>query len=75
MIDDLDLCWDDDSVDTPEVMMAQFVMTDGDQGMTAEDAARALRILDEPPKLPLPLPRREGEVLVTPATDVLVGST
>ena len=74
VLDDLDLTWDDDSVETPPVMRAHFVQTDPDQGMTAQDAERCLEILAEPCKLPLPRPRREGEVLLTPTTEALVDS-
>ena len=71
VLDDLDLTWDDSSVETPEVMAARFVQTDPDQGMTAQDAGRALSILAEPFKLALPRPRRESEVLKAPAIDAL----
>ena len=72
VLDDLDLCWDDDSIEMPDVMAAHFVQTDGDVGMTAQDAEEALRILAEPCKGPLPLPRRRGEVLDTPGTSDIV---
>ena len=72
VLDDLDLTWDDSSVETPEVMAARFVQTDPDQGMTAQDAERALSILAEPFKLALPRPRRESEVLETPSIDALL---
>ena len=72
VLDDLDLTWDDDSVTTPSVMLDHFVQTDPDQGMTAEDAARALAILAEPCKGPLPPARKEGEVLTTPPSEPVV---
>merc|ERR1711964_960514 len=59
VLDDLDLCWDDDSVEPPEVMLEHFVQTDGDTGMTAQDAERALQILETPCKQELPKPRKE----------------
>ena len=39
-------------------MAARVVQTDPDQGMTAQDAERALEILTQPCTLPLPPPRR-----------------
>lgn len=72
VLDDLDLTWDDDSVDTPEVLQAHFVMTDPDTGMTAEDAKRAMQILEEPCRLELPPSRMAGEVPDTPGTNQIV---
>lgn len=75
VLDDLDLTWDDDSVDTPDVLLAHFVQTDPDAGMTAEDAKLAMQILEEPCKMELPRPRKAGEVLDTPGTTDMVMET
>lgn len=72
VLDDLDLTWDDDSVDTPEVLQAHFVQTDPDLGMTADDFKQAMQILEEPCKMELPPSRRRGEVLDTPGTTDMV---
>ena len=72
VLDDLDLTWDDSSAETPAVMAARFVQTDPDQGMTAQDAERALEILAQPCTLPLPPPRRAGEAEEPPSVDPLV---
>ena len=72
VLDDLDLTWDDSSAETPAVMAARFVQTDPDQGMTAQDAERALQILAQPCTLPLPPPRRAGEAEEPPSVDPLV---
>jgi hypothetical protein len=72
VLDDLDLTWDDSSAETPAVMAARFVQTDPDQGMTAQDAERALQILAQPCTLPLPPPRRAGEAEEPPSVDALL---
>lgn len=68
VLDDLDTTWDDDSVETPALMLRHFVETDATQGMSAENAARALEILQTPCEGPLPKPRMYDEVLDTPSS-------
>ena len=72
VLDDLDLTWDDSSAETPAVMAARFVQTDPDQGMTAQDAERALEILTQPCTLPLPRPRRAAEAEEPPSIDAFL---
>ena len=72
VLDDLDLTWDDSSAETPAVMAARFVQTDPDQGMTAQDAERALEILTQPCTLPLPRPRMAAEVEEPPSIDAFL---